>query len=160
MNKIFLITGGNIGDRKKNLQTAAALIQEHIGKIILSSKIYETDAWGITDQKSFYNQVHAIESNFSAEEVMQKILKIEEEMGRVRTIKNAARVIDIDILFFNNDIVNEQNLTIPHPQIINRRFVLTPLNEIASNLIHPVYKKSIHELLSMCKDELKANPLP
>jgi 2-amino-4-hydroxy-6-hydroxymethyldihydropteridine diphosphokinase len=160
MNKIFLITGGNIGDRKKNLKAALGLIQSKIGKIIKSSKIYETDAWGITDQKSFYNQVHVVESDFSAQEVMKKILKIEEEMGRVRTIKNAARIIDIDILFFNEDIVNQQNLTIPHPQIINRRFVLSPLDEIASNMIHPVYKKNIHELLAMCKDELKAKPLP
>jgi 2-amino-4-hydroxy-6-hydroxymethyldihydropteridine diphosphokinase len=160
MNEIFLITGGNIGNREKNLQTAAGLIQSEIGKIIRSSKIYETDAWGITDQKSFYNQVHVVESNFSAKEVMENILKIEEEMGRVRTIKNAARIIDIDILFFNDDIVNEQNLTIPHPEIINRRFVLSPLNEIASDMIHPVYKKNIHELLAMCKDELKAKPLP
>ncbi|HXR83223.1 MAG TPA: 2-amino-4-hydroxy-6-hydroxymethyldihydropteridine diphosphokinase [Hanamia sp.] len=159
MNKIFLITGGNIGDRRGNLQTAAALIQEQIGKIISSSKIYETEAWGIIDQDSFYNQVFIVESNFSAGEVMQKILKIEEEMGRVRTIKNAARVIDIDILFFNDDIINEKNLTIPHPQIINRRFVLTPLNEIAPAIIHPVYKKTIHELLSICKDELNAKPL-
>lgn len=160
MNEIFLITGGNIGNRKKNLETAAGLIQSEIGKIIRSSKIYVTDAWGITDQKSFYNQVHVVESNFSAKEVMENILKIEEEMGRVRTIKNAARIIDIDILFFNDDIVNEQNLTIPHPEIINRRFVLSPLNEIASDMIHPVYKKNIHELLAMCKDELKAKPLP
>lgn len=160
MNEIFLITGGNIGNREKNLQTAAGLIQSEIGKIIRSSKIYVTDAWGITDQKSFYNQVHVVESNFSAKEVMENILKIEEEMGRVRTIKNAARIIDIDILFFNDDIVNEQNLTIPHPEIINRRFVLSPLNEIASDMIHPVYKKNIHELLAMCKDELKAKPLP
>ena len=160
MNNIFLITGGNIGDRKKNLKAALGLIESEIGKIIKSSKIYETDAWGITDQKSFYNQVHIVESDFSAQEVMKKILKIEEEMGRVRTIKNAARIIDIDILFFNEDIVNQQNLTIPHPQIINRRFVLSPLNELASNMIHPVYKKNIHELLAMCKDELKAKPLP
>lgn len=160
MNEIFLITGGNIGNREKNLQTAAGLIQSEIGKIIRSSKIYVTEAWGITDQKSFYNQVHVVESNFSAKEVMENILKIEEEMGRVRTIKNAARIIDIDILFFNDDIVNEQNLTIPHPEITNRRFVLSPLNEIASDMIHPVYKKNIHELLAMCKDELKAKPLP
>jgi 2-amino-4-hydroxy-6-hydroxymethyldihydropteridine diphosphokinase len=159
MNKIFLITGGNIGDRKRNLEAAARLIQSEIGKIIKSSKIYESDAWGIRGQNSFYNQVHEVETRFSAEEVIQKILKIDEEMGRVRTIKNAARIIDIDILFFNDDIVNKQNLTIPHPQIINRRFVLMPLNEIASTKIHPVYKKNIHQLLEMCKDELKAVPL-
>ncbi|HEY5367949.1 MAG TPA: 2-amino-4-hydroxy-6-hydroxymethyldihydropteridine diphosphokinase [Hanamia sp.] len=160
MNKVFFITGGNIGDRKKNLETAATLLEKHIGKIIQSSRIYETDAWGITDQPTFYNQALIVESEFSAQEVIRKILKIEEEMGRVRTIKNAARSIDIDILFFNDETVNEQNLIIPHPEIANRRFVLMPLNELEPNMIHPVLKKSITELLSICKDPLKVTPLP
>ena len=159
MNKIFLIIGGNIGDRKKNLETAAALIQKHIGKIIQSSKIYETDAWGITDQTSFYNQVLIVESKYSAQKVIEKILTIEEKMGRVRTIKNAARIIDIDILFFNNETVNEQNLIIPHQEIANRRFVLIPLNELAPEMIHPVLKRTIRELLYACKDKLKVTPL-
>ncbi len=159
MNKLFLITGGNIGDRKKNLQTAAALIGERVGKIINHSKIYETEAWGITDQPAFYNQVLFVESKFSAREVLNTILKIEEEMGRKRTIKNAARIIDIDILFFNDDIVNEQNLVIPHPEIGNRRFVLLPLNEIAPQMIHPVFKQTMKQLLSLSKDQLKVNPV-
>ena len=159
MNEIFLITGGNIGDRKKNLETAAGLIHDKIGIIIQSSKIYETDAWGITNQPAFYNQVHIVESKFSAKKILQKILKIEEEMGRVRTIKNAARIIDVDILFFNNEIINKPNLIVPHPQIINRRFVLMPLNELVPKMIHPVFKKSIHELLVNCKDELRVIPI-
>ena len=158
MNRIFLITGGNIGNRKKNLKTAAALIQEQIGTIIQSSKIYETDAWGITNQPAFYNQIHIVESKFSAEEILNKILNIEEKMGRVRTIKNAARIIDIDILFFNDEIINQMNLIVPHPQIMNRRFVLMPMNELASEMTHPVFKKSIHELLENCKDELRVRP--
>lgn len=160
MNKIFLITGGNIGNRKKNLETAADLLENHVGKIVQRSKIYETDAWGITNQAAFYNQVLIVESKLPAQKIIQKILKIEEEMGRVRSIKNAARIIDIDILFFNDETVNEQNLIIPHPQIANRRFVLTPLNELAPEMIHPVLKKSIGELLRECKDELKVTPLP
>ena len=158
MNEIFLITGGNIGDRKKNLETAATLINEEIGKIIQSSKIYETDAWGITNQPAFYNQIHIVESKFSAKEILNKILNIEEKMGRVRTIKNAARIIDIDILFFNDDIINEPNLIVPHPQILDRRFVLKPLNELVPEMIHPVFKKNIHELLEECKDELRVMP--
>ena len=158
MNKIFLITGGNIGNRKKNLEAAATLIRDQIGIIVKSSKIYETDAWGITDQPAFYNQVHIVESNFSAKEILNKILNIEEKMGRVRTVKNAARIIDIDILFFNNEIINKPNLNVPHPQIINRRFVLMPLNELAPEMIHPVFKKSIHQLLVNCKDELGVTP--
>ena len=157
MNQLFLITGGNIGDRKKNLETAAALIYERIGAVVKSSKIYETEAWGITDQPAFYNQVLVVESNFSAKEVLSKILQIEEEMGRKRTIKNAARIIDIDILFFNEEIVNEQNLVIPHPQISNRRFVLLPLSELVPQMIHPVLKKTIHQLLLQTKDQLKVN---
>jgi len=159
MNKVFLITGGNIGNRKKALETAATLIQKEIGTIVKSSQIYETDAWGITNQASFYNQIHIVETNFSVHEILQKILKIEEKMGRVRTIKNAARIIDIDILFFNDEIVNEQNLKIPHSEVPNRRFVLMPLNELAPQMIHPVLKKSMQKLLEECKDELRVTPL-
>ncbi len=158
MNRIFLITGGNIGDRKKNLQKAAMLIEKNIGKIIESSSIYETEAWGNNNQPAFYNQVHIIESKFSAQQIMNKILQIEKQMGRIRTIKNAARIIDIDILFFNDEIINLPNLIVPHMEINNRRFVLMPLNELAPDLIHPVLKQSIHELLSSCKDTLKVIP--
>jgi 2-amino-4-hydroxy-6-hydroxymethyldihydropteridine diphosphokinase len=159
MNKIFLITGANIGDRKKNLETAAAFIKERIGKIIKSSSIYETEAWGNNDQPAFYNQVFFLESDFSAEQTMEEILKIEKEMGRVRTTKNAARIIDIDILFFNDEIINSPNLIVPHKEISNRRFVLMPLNELAPTHIHPVLKKNMEELLSSCKDPLKVTRL-
>lgn len=159
MNRLFLITGGNIGDRKTNLETAAALIQKQIGKIIRLSAVYETEAWGITNQPAFYNQVLEIETLLSAREVLDLILKIEEQMGRKRSIKNAARNIDIDILFFNNEIINEHNLTIPHPEIINRRFVLLPLLELEPQKIHPVLHKSIQELLSETKDKLEAIPV-
>lgn len=159
MNTIFLITGGNMGNRKINLEKAADLIKKNIGSIIQSSKIYETDAWGITDQPPFYNQVHIVESEFSTDEILRKILAIEKKMGRVRTIKNAARIIDIDILFFNNDVINTQNVIVPHKEIPNRRFVLSPLNELSPGFIHPLLRKSIHELLSDCKDELKATPI-
>jgi 2-amino-4-hydroxy-6-hydroxymethyldihydropteridine diphosphokinase len=159
MNKIFLITGGNIDDREKNLETAAALIEQRVGKIVKYSKIYETEAWGIADQRAFYNQVLIIESKLPARKVLNIILEIEKEMGRKRTVKNAARIIDIDILFFNDDIVNEQNLVIPHPEISNRRFVLMPLNEIAPQMIHPVFKQTMKELLSLSKDQLKVIPV-
>ncbi len=159
MNKIFLIVGGNIGDRRRNMETAATLIARRVGAIEKSSKLYETEAWGITDQPAFYNQVHIVKSNLSAGKVLDEILQIEEEMGRRRTIKNAARIIDIDILFFNNDTVNEQNLEIPHPHIGDRRFVLMPLYEVAPQMIHPVFKKTIDELLSLTSDQLKVTPL-
>ena len=160
MNSVFLIVGGNLGNRKKNLQTAATLIDGQVGTIIQSSKIYETEPWGLTDQPAFYNQVHLVKSKLDPQTIIDTILKIEKKMGRVRTIKNAARIIDIDILFFNGEIINEPNLVIPHREIPNRRFVLMPLNEIAPLLIHPVLKKNISELLSTCKDQLKVAPLP
>ena len=160
MNSVFLIVGGNLGNRKKNLQTAATLIDGQVGTIIQSSKIYETEPWGLTDQPAFYNQVHLVKSKLDPQTIIDTILKIEKKMGRVRTIKNAARIIDIDILFFNEEIINEPNLVIPHREIPNRRFVLMPLNEIAPLLIHPVLKKNISELLSTCKDQLKVAPLP
>jgi 2-amino-4-hydroxy-6-hydroxymethyldihydropteridine diphosphokinase len=159
MNKVFLITGGNIGDRKKNLELAASSIEKNIGHIVKSSSIYETEAWGNTDQDSFYNQIHIVKSQLSAKEVLCKILQIEKEMGRIRTIKNAARIIDIDILFFNNEIINNSILTIPHKEINNRRFVLMPLQELAPDLIHPVLKMSITKLLSISKDPLSVTRL-
>lgn len=159
MNKLFLITGGNIGDRKGNLEAAAALIQKQIGKIIRLSAIYETEAWGITNQPAFYNQVLEIDTLLSAREVLHLILKIEEEMGRKRTIKNAARIIDIDILFFNNEIINEHNLIIPHPEIANRRFVLLPLLELDPTKLHPSLHKTVQELLAETKDKLNAIPV-
>ena len=160
MNQLILITGGNMGDRKKNLETAAELIKKQIGKIIKSSGIYQTDAWGNTNQPAFYNQVHLVESKLAAEKIIQLILKIEEKMGRIRTIKNAARIIDIDILFFNKEIIEQPNLIIPHPEIINRRFVLVPLAELVPGMIHPLYRKTMKQLLSTCKDPLKVAPLP
>ena len=159
MNKLFLITGGNIGDRKKNLETAAALIQKRIGKIIRLSAMYETEAWGITNQPAFYNQVLEVDTLLSAREVLHLILKIEEEMGRKRTIKNAARIIDIDILFFNNEIINEHNLIIPHSEIANRKFVLLPLLELDPAKFHPSLHKTIQQLLSETKDKLKVIPV-
>ena len=135
-------------------ETAAELVEKQIGKIIRRSAIYETEAWGFADQPAFFNQVLEIESKYPPGEVLNMILKIEENMGRKRTFKNAARIIDIDILFFNKEIINEQNLVIPHPEISNRRFVLSPLYEIAPQMIHPVLKKTIKTLLSETKDPL------
>ena len=159
MNKLFLITGGNLGDRLKNLGLAKKLITERLGLIEHSSKIYETEAWGIHYQPAFYNQVLLVKTKLSAGKVLEGILQIEEEMGRKRTVKNAARIIDIDILFYNHDIVNEENLQIPHPHIADRRFVLLPLSEVAPKFVHPVLKKNIEELLFITGDQLKVKAL-
>ena len=137
MNTVYILTGGNIGERLINLEKAQKYLEDKIGKIERSSLIYETAAWGNNDQPDFYNQVHVIRTKLTAEEIMQNILKIEEKMGRIRTFKNAARLIDIDILFFNKEIINNPGLIIPHTEIANRRFVLEPLNELSPHMIHP-----------------------
>jgi len=154
MNKIYLLLGSNIGDSGRRLNDAIKHINKKIGKVIRHSHIYTTAAWGKTDQPDFLNQVIVAETKMTAAETMQKILEIEAAMGRVRTEKNAPRIIDIDILFFNKDIINKDGLMIPHKEIPNRRFVLVPLNELSPGFVHPVAQKSIHQLLRDCTDKL------
>jgi 2-amino-4-hydroxy-6-hydroxymethyldihydropteridine diphosphokinase len=157
MNRAYLLLGGNIGDRLANLNEARQLLEKQVGEIIESSGVYETASWGKMNQPDFLNQVLLTESALTAEEIMKQILSIENEMGRMRTEKNASRLIDVDILFFNEEIINKDNIIIPHPQIQNRNFALYPLNELAPNLIHPIFKKTIHELLLECDDPLAVN---
>jgi 2-amino-4-hydroxy-6-hydroxymethyldihydropteridine diphosphokinase len=159
MNTGYILTGANLGDRLANLQKAKQYLAIETGNIVTSSSIYETEAWGNNDQPDFYNQVHIISTKLFAVQMMESILAIEEQMGRVRGAKNASRIIDIDILFFNDDIINKKDLIIPHPEINNRRFVLTPLNELSPELVHPVLNKTINELLSTCRDTLSVMPL-
>jgi 2-amino-4-hydroxy-6-hydroxymethyldihydropteridine diphosphokinase len=154
MNKTYLLLGGNTGDRAKNLDKAQRHISSMIGSIIRSSACYETAAWGNTLQPGFLNQVVVVQTKLDAPELMKTILLIEKKMGRIRTLKNAPRNIDIDILFFNRETCNSRNLIIPHPEIQNRRFVLTPLNELSPGLVHPLLKKTVHQLLINCADML------
>jgi len=157
MNEAFLLTGGNIGDRKNYLWRAKKEIEERCGKILKQSSIYETAAWGKEDQEAFLNQVLKIETGLSSEELLHTILKVEEDLGRKRDLKYGPRIIDIDILFFNNEVIDLHGLKIPHPQIQNRKFVLVPLNEIAAEKIHPVFRKTVSRLLSECPDPLTVN---
>ena len=143
MNKAYLLTGGNMGDRKLALQKALSLIEQHCGDIISLSSIFETEAWGNTDQPSFFNQVMAIQTELKPRQLLRRILKIETQIGRIREEKYGPRIIDIDILFYNDEVHNYPLLKIPHPEIQNRRFVFVPLAEIAPDFIHPVLKKTI-----------------
>ena len=154
MNKTYLLLGSNMGNSKQQLAIAEKHIEKNIGNIIRCSSLYQTAAWGKTDQPDFLNQVIIVETELAANDTMQAILSIEKKMGRLRTIKNAPRIIDIDILFFNKEIIESSALSIPHLQLQNRRFVLIPLNELSPNLIHPVLKKTIHQLLRVCPDKL------
>lgn len=154
MNKMYLLLGSNMGDSRRQLNTAITYIKKEIGNVNRTSSLYVTAAWGNTNQPDFLNQVIIVESALDAAAAIDRILLIEEKMGRVRTVKNAPRIIDIDILFFNDDIIRLPNLTVPHPEIQNRRFVLIPLNELCLQMKHPVLNKTIHQLLVDCKDEL------
>ncbi len=154
MNKAYLLTGGNMGDREKNLGRAKQLTDEQCGKIIASSSLYETAAWGNTNQPSFLNQALIIESTLNAQMLLERLLTIEKMIGRIREEKYGPRIIDIDILLFNAEIYDLPFLKVPHPELQNRRFALLPLAEIAGNIIHPVYKKSILKLLDECNDQL------
>jgi 2-amino-4-hydroxy-6-hydroxymethyldihydropteridine diphosphokinase len=155
MNRAYLLIGGNVGDREKNFAMAKAYIDQHCGPVVQSSSLYETAAWGKTDQPSFLNQALEVKTRLDAEHLMKELLEIEKLMGRERKEKYGPRVIDIDILFFNQDRYDLPFLKIPHPELQNRRFALTPLAEIAADLRHPVLKKSIHQLLEECSDKLE-----
>ena len=154
MNSTYLLLGSNMGNSAELLSNAIKQIENKIGPLLLSSNLYATAAWGNTSQPDFLNQVIKIATHLAAAETLAIILSIEKNMGRIRTIKNAPRIIDIDILFFNNEIINQSDLIVPHPEIQNRRFVLTPLQEIAPQMIHPVLNKTIEQLLSQCPDQL------
>ena len=146
-----------MGDRKHALQKALTLIEQNCGNIISLSSIYETAAWGKADQPSFFNQVMEIQTDLLPRQLLRRILKIETRIGRIREERYGPRIIDIDILFYNDEVHNYPLLKIPHPEIQNRRFVLVPLAEIAPDFIHPVLKKSILELLAICPDKLEVS---
>jgi 2-amino-4-hydroxy-6-hydroxymethyldihydropteridine diphosphokinase len=154
MNNTYLLLGSNMGNSIKQLSTAIEQIEEKIGALILKSNLYATAAWGNTSQPDFLNQVIKVATQLDATETLKEILSIEKNMGRIRTVKNAPRTIDIDILFFNNEIINRSDLIVPHSEIQNRRFVLIPINEIAPQMIHPVLNKTIEQLLLQCPDQL------
>lgn len=155
MNIAYLLIGGNLGDRKQNLEVAVrTIITAAKGELQAQSALYETAAWGNTDQPAFLNQALLISTRYTAATLLKKLLAVETALGRVREEKFGPRVIDIDIIFFNDAVIHTKNLVVPHPYMQERRFVLIPLQEIAPGLVHPVLKKTITELLHICQDTL------
>lgn len=154
MNKAYLLIGGNEGDRFFYLNQALLNIERFCGKIVQRSAIYETAAWGKTDQSAFLNQALMVHTALDPAALMATILQVEEKLGRRRVEKYGSRTIDIDILFFNNEIIHQPGLQVPHPQVQNRRFALEPMHEIAPGLMHPVLHKTIGQLLLECPDKL------
>ncbi len=156
MNIVFLCLGGNIGNREVNLSSAIAKITQLCGKILAQSSIYQTEAWGSSSQLKYLNQVIQIQTAYSPEQLLKTLLLIEKSLGRERiSNQNADRTIDIDILFFNDEIIETNSLQIPHPRLHLRNFVLQPLKSINEDFFHPKLKKTIKELTLQCTDSLK-----
>ncbi len=152
MNIVYLQLGSNIGDREQQLEFAISEIKEKVGDITNSSKVYESSPWRVDGQSNYLNQVIKIKTEIDAESVLSVVLDIENDLGRKRIEKWGERFIDIDIIFYNNEIIETAELCIPHKHMHERKFVLTPLNEIASDYLHPKYNKTVADLLVECND--------
>lgn len=155
MKALYLLLGSNIGERSLNIENAIRLISSEIGPVLNASSCYETEPWGNIDQGLFLNVALHLSCNMDPFLLLRKLLSIEQRLGRTRNLEqNAARVIDIDILFYGDEIISSESLIIPHPRMQIRRFVLVPMNEIAPDVIHPIEGVSISELLGSCPDVL------
>jgi 2-amino-4-hydroxy-6-hydroxymethyldihydropteridine diphosphokinase len=159
MHKVYILLGSNMGKRKSFLSRARQLIAAQAGVIVTESSIYETAAWGNINQQAFLNQIIIIKSRLGADVLMQTLLNIEKELGRTRTKKFGPRTIDLDILFFDDLVMKTPLVTIPHPAIQERKFVLIPLAELSPRKIHPVYQQTVTRLLKNCADILAVKQL-
>jgi 2-amino-4-hydroxy-6-hydroxymethyldihydropteridine diphosphokinase len=149
---VYLSVGSNVGDRLENVRAASTAVHKAIGKIARKSKLYETQAWGKTDQEPYLNQVIMINTILDPRKLLEEIDRIEKELGRERKEKWGPRTIDIDILFYGRRVVRDKGLEVPHPELHNRMFVLAPLLEIAPELEHPMLHKTVEELFMVCRD--------
>ena len=157
-HKVYLSLGSNMGDKRENLLEAIKRVGElENTEVVKSSTILETEPFGYIEQDNFLNACLEVKTLLTPQEFLSSILKIELDMGRVREIKWGPRVIDIDILFYDNEIIQEDNLAVPHPWICEREFVLEPLSEIAPNYVHPLERKTIMMLARKLKESGKGN---
>lgn len=155
MNDAYLLLGSNLGRRESFIKDAICLIGEKAGEVVCASSLYESEPWGAENSPVYLNKVILLKSELSPLDLLATLAQIETDLGRTRgEVKNEPRTIDIDILFFNKEIIDEPGLKIPHERLHLRKFVLVPLAEIAPLFMHPVYKKSIAELLEECEDPL------
>ena len=154
MKGIYLLLGSNLGNSLQMLAEARSHIENQIGRIIKSSTIYKSEAWGVEEQPDFLNQVVEIETELALDMILENIQSIEKKMGRIRYQKWHSRIIDIDILYAGTIQVNSDLLKVPHPENQNRNFVLVPMVEIAPDFLHPSLLKTQKQLLAESKDPL------
>ncbi len=158
MTRVYFLLGGNIGNREELLSEAIRKMTNQLGKYVQASALYETEPWGFTHEQNFLNQVVVFDSELAALDILDKTQAIEKELGRVRkTTQYCERTIDIDILFYGDECIENERLSVPHPRIQERSFALYPLEELIPEFIHPISKKSIKQLKKECTDELKVN---
>ncbi|MDX2302020.1 MAG: 2-amino-4-hydroxy-6-hydroxymethyldihydropteridine diphosphokinase [Microscillaceae bacterium] len=154
MYTTYLLLGSNLGEKKLNIDYAAELIGWLIGEITRKSSVYQTSSWGVENQPPFYNQVLEVITKLQPADLILDIQYIENKLGRERGVRWGSRIIDIDILYYEHEVINFENLTVPHPEIPNRKFTLIPLAEIAPDYVHPMLQKTNAKLLEECKDTL------
>lgn len=152
MHICYLSLGSNLGKKQANLELALAEIKKDVGEVSRISSIYETEAWGVVNQDNYFNIIAEVKTLLLPLDLISKILAIETRMGRIRDKKWESRIIDIDIIFYENYLITTDNLTIPHPFLEKRNFVLEPLTELSPEFIHPRLRKSIFQLSAECTD--------
>ena len=159
MKELYLGIGTNEGNRTANLALVRRLLRRRVGLIIKESSIYQTAAWGKEDQEDYYNQVLLVKTNLPLLEAFRECQIIEQKMGRIRNEQWAARIIDVDLLYFEEETADSEGLILPHALMTKRRFVLAPLAEVAPQKVHPILKKTSLELLEECTDTLAVHLL-
>jgi deoxyguanosine kinase len=153
-HQIVLSIGSNQGDRLENIESCIALIHQEVGTVIQVSKLYETPAWGF-ESDAFYNCALLLHSTSSAQKILNQVLKVEKQLGRIRSNQQGyqSRIIDVDLIVFDDEIIDSEKLQVPHPLMQNRKFVLLPMNDLKLNWKHPVFQKSISDLIAITPDD-------
>ena len=154
MEEAYLLLGSNLGDSKKYIQDALNYINDEVGERTGLSSLYQTASWGKEDQPDFINQVVSVKTKLNPQQLLKNILVIETKLGRERRDKWGSRTIDIDLLFYGNHVIQEDNLVVPHPFLHQRRFTLMPLVELNPQFVHPVFNQTIKELYEKLEDNL------
>ncbi len=152
MKQVILHLGSNVGDRVSNIQRGISHLNSNVGEVLVQSSLYETEPWGLKEQSNFLNLALRINTNLAPDKLLDEVKNIEQEVGRTKEEHWGPRVLDIDILFYEDFVLKGENLTIPHQELQNRNFVLIPLMEIAGEMMHPLLNKTIEELYIESQD--------